>query len=110
MDEILSYLRNPMNKWAFGVVMFFVIIVANLVIGKLRSRADDNPGEVNKKVYSNEPMSNSETIGDISVRLGDDVRDVWARGYSNDQINGVLTGKYTLEELYRMKPKGDGYS
>ena len=54
------------------------------------------------------PMSSgSESIGSISMRLGEDVRDVWMMGYSDDQINGVLTGEYTLEEMYKMKPKGN---
>jgi len=28
-------------------------------------------------------------------------------GYSDDQIDGVLMGKYTLEELYKMEPDGN---
>jgi hypothetical protein len=28
-------------------------------------------------------------------------------GYSDDQIDGVLTGKYTLAEMYKMEPEGN---
>jgi hypothetical protein len=38
------------------------------------------------------------------MRLGEDVREVMERGYSENQINGVLTGKYTLDDLYKIKP------
>jgi len=47
------------------------------------------------------------SIGDISARLGFDVRDVWMSGYSDEQINAVLTGDYTLNELWRMEPLGN---
>lgn len=46
-------------------------------------------------------------IGDLSVRLGYDIRDVWMAGYSDEQINGVLAGEYTLSELWKMKPLGN---
>lgn len=49
----------------------------------------------------------SGNIGDLSIRLGYDVRDVWMSGYSDDQINGVLIGEYTLSELWKMKPLGN---
>ena len=57
--------------------------------------------------YRNKPISGSESIGSISMRLGEDVRDVWGMGYSDEQINDVLTGKYTLEEMYKMDPNGN---
>lgn len=47
------------------------------------------------------------TIGDLSIRLGYDVRDVWMAGYSDEQINGVLIGEYTLSDLWKMKPLGN---
>jgi len=47
------------------------------------------------------------TIGDLSIRLGYDVRDVWMAGYSDEQINGVLIGEYTLNDLWKMKPLGN---
>ena len=57
--------------------------------------------------HRNQPISDSETIGSISMRLGEDVRDVLGMGYSNDQINGVLTGHYSLNEMYVMEPEGN---
>ena len=32
-------------------------------------------------------------VGDLSVRLGYDIRDIWMCGYSDEQINGVLIGE-----------------
>ena len=107
MDEIISYLQNPITKWVFGVVFFLVILVANLIIGKFRSPTNGKSASVNNYNFSKEPMSADESIGEISMRLGEDVRDVWGMGYSDDQINGVPTGKYTLEDLYKMKPEGN---
>ena len=49
----------------------------------------------------------SGTIGDLSARLGYDIRDVWMSGYSDEQINGVLIGEYTLSELWKMEPLGN---
>jgi len=49
----------------------------------------------------------SGNIGDLSVRLGYDIRDIWMAGYSDEQINGVLIGEYTLSELWKMKPLGN---
>jgi hypothetical protein len=49
----------------------------------------------------------SGTIGDLSARLGYDIRDVWISGYSDEQINGVLIGEYTLSELLNMKTLGN---
>jgi hypothetical protein len=60
--------------------------------------------------YRNKPISDSESIGSISMRLGEDIRDVWEMGYSDEQVNDVLTGKYTLEEMYKMGPDGNTIS
>lgn len=48
----------------------------------------------------------SGSIGDKSAQLGYDWRDLKMSGYSDNQINGVLQGKYTLDELFKMKPDG----
>jgi hypothetical protein len=49
----------------------------------------------------------SGNIGDLSVRLGYDIRDIWMAGYSDEQINGALMGEYTLSELWKMEPLGN---
>jgi hypothetical protein len=46
------------------------------------------------------------SIGDISVRIGTDVRELLIAGYTHDQIRGVLRGEYTLDGLYEQRPKG----
>lgn len=46
------------------------------------------------------------SIGDLSIRLGTDVRELLMAGYTLQQIQGVLHGEYTLEELYTQRPKG----
>ncbi|MFQ5420117.1 MAG: hypothetical protein ACE5EY_07115 [Anaerolineae bacterium] len=45
------------------------------------------------------------SIGDISARIGYDVRDLMMAGYSREQIHDVETGKITLKELWKQKPK-----
>ena len=47
------------------------------------------------------------SIGEVSIRLNFDVREVWMSGYSDEQINGVLIGEYTLDELWKMEPLGN---
>jgi len=46
------------------------------------------------------------SIGDISIRIGTDVRELLIAGYTDDQIRGVLRGEYTLEELRKQRPEG----
>ena len=46
-------------------------------------------------------------VGDVSARLGYDVRDLKMMGYSDEQIHGVLQGKYSVEELLK-RPPGSG--
>lgn len=46
------------------------------------------------------------SIGDISVRIGTDVRDLLIVGYTLRQIEGVLCGEYSLAELYKKWPRG----
>jgi hypothetical protein len=46
------------------------------------------------------------SIGDLSVRVGTDVRELLIVGYTDDQIRGVLRGEYTLDELRKQRPKG----
>jgi len=46
------------------------------------------------------------SVGDISVRIGTDVRDLLIVGYSHEQTGGLLRGEYALDELYRQRPKG----
>ena len=111
MDEIISYLQTPMAKYIFGLVVFVVVILATIVRGIIsnRFRSLDESKSIGTNIHSKEPMSPSETIGDISMRLGDDVREVRGKGYSDSQINDVLTGKYTLDDLYKMKPQGNNH-
>ncbi|MBI3962554.1 MAG: hypothetical protein HY335_07370 [Deinococcus sp.] len=45
------------------------------------------------------------SIGDLSVQIGYDVRDLLMEGYDQDEIDGIIRGEYTLEELLRRGPK-----
>ena len=47
------------------------------------------------------------SIGDVSIRLNFDVREIWMSGYSDEQINDVLIGEYTLDELWKREPLGN---
>jgi hypothetical protein len=114
--DILDFLmsNNAYSRYIVGVAVIGLIILFLIVrgIGGLIYYAifpSKRPGHTksSKEEHRNEPISDSESIGSISMRLGEDIRDVWVRGYSNDQINGVLTGKYTLEEMYKMEPAGN---
>ena len=116
--DILDFLIS--NK-AYGEYIILVAAIGLFIlymIGRLiyfvlfpskrpqRTKSFDEEAEE----YRNKPMSGSESIGSTSTRLGEDVRDVWEMGYSNEQINGVLTGEYTLEQMYKMEPDGNTVS
>ncbi len=118
LSRITAYSRTGYGQiviWAgiIGLVVLYVIVrgIGTAIYYAVfpskrpwRTKSFDEEAEE----HPNQPLfSGSESIGSVSVRLGEDVRDVWGRGYSNDQINGVLTGKYTLAELYKMDPEGN---
>jgi hypothetical protein len=44
------------------------------------------------------------TIGDLTVRVGTDVRELMMEGYRLEQIYDVADGKYSLEELRQRGP------
>ena len=108
--DILDWLANPMVKWAFPLVVIALYVLFLIGRGVFRVLFSKNNLQQGKSFsdeveeYHNQPMGSSESIGSISVRLGEDVREVWEKGYSNEQVNGVLTGKYSLEEMYKMPP------
>lgn len=115
--DILDFLtRNRGNPFivyglaAIGIVLIWVGrgIYFALFPSKRpwRTKSFEQEEEENR----GKPISDSESIGSISGRLGADVREVWGMGYSRDQVNDVLTGKYTLAEMYRMEPEGNTVS
>jgi len=111
--DIMDLLRNPVfAKIIIGgafLVLGVIYILIRIISGVLRPQKSTSTAT---EVYKNsrQPMSGSESIGSISMRLGEDVRDVWEMGYSNDQINDVLTGTYSLSEMYTMGPNGNTIS
>jgi hypothetical protein len=109
--DILYLLRNPaygqyiIYAAAIGLFILFMIgrIVYVILFPPRGTKSFDEEAEENR----NKPMSGSESIGSTSTRLGEDVRDVWEMGYSDEQINDVLTGRYTLQQMYIMGPEGN---
>ena len=47
----------------------------------------------------------SGTIGDLSMRVGEDVRDLHIMGYDWGQITNVAYGRMTLEEMWKQGPR-----
>ncbi|MCB0246607.1 MAG: GNAT family N-acetyltransferase [Anaerolineae bacterium] len=45
------------------------------------------------------------TIGDLSMRVGEDVRDLHNMGYDWGQITNVARGRMTLEEMWKQGPR-----
>jgi hypothetical protein len=45
------------------------------------------------------------SIGDLSVRIGYDVRELLMAGYSMEEIHGILRGEYDVQELLKRKPR-----
>jgi hypothetical protein len=48
------------------------------------------------------------SLGDVSARIGYDVRDLRLMGYSDEQIRGVSQGAYTVEDLLKRRPDRGG--
>jgi hypothetical protein len=45
------------------------------------------------------------SVGDVSARLGTDVRELWMAGYTDREIRSVLSGERTLEDLLASRPR-----
>lgn len=109
--DILGILQNKTLSTIIifgGAIVFGILyVVGRLIYSSIfGSKSKSFEDEANE--HTNQPLySGSESIGSVSIRLGEDLRDVWEKGYSDDQINGVLTGKYSLEELYTRDPQGN---
>lgn len=116
LSNISDFSRTAYGRWIIGAGILGLIVlfvIGRAIVGAVyyalfpskrtwRTKSFEQEVEENR----NKPITGSESIGSISMRLGEDVRDVRGMGYSDDQINGVLTGKYTLEEMYKMEPAG----
>lgn len=107
MDELGADFERIIVRCGLGLSVFSAIMIIGFISSKFRSSKNSEAHDVKDYNVSKEPMSSDRNIGETSMRLGEDARDVWGKGYSDDQINGVLTGKYTLEDLYKMKPEGN---
>jgi hypothetical protein len=112
--DILNLLSNPVYSryivWAGVVCLFILYMIGRILYFVLfpskrppRTKSFDDEAEE----FRNKPISGSESIGSVSTRLGEDIRDIWEMGYSDEQINDVLTGSYTLEHMYIMGPEGN---
>lgn len=104
MDELISYFERYVYICALGLAVFLVIRIIGFISGKFRSSNIKNT--TSPAVDKNIPISKTDTIGDISDRIDYDVRYLLSAGYSDDQINGVIAGQYTVDELWKMKPEG----
>ncbi len=96
--------------WAVAIGLFILYIIGRMIYYVLfPSKRPEHIKSFKDEAeeYRNKPISNSESIGSISTRLGEDLRDVWEKGYSDEQINDVLIGKYTLEDMHKMGPSGN---
>ena len=113
LEKINTWLRDPLVRWASPIVLAALYIL--FLIGRGVVRAvffkGDSP-ELQSfsdefEEFRNKPISKSESIGSISMRLGADIRNVWEMGYSDGQINDVLVGKDSLERMYKRTPEGN---
>ena len=109
--DILSdpLFRNVIFPVALVAILVIYYLIRGIITAVFRPPGNREAGiDVDKN--SRQPMLPGESIGSIGVRLGEDIRDVWAMGYSDDQINGVLMGEYSLNDLYKMDPEGNSIS
>lgn len=79
-------------------------------VEKVESQMDpETPERISKAKTQNLPRSETGwiagSVGDISARIGYDVRDLIMDGYSQDEIDDVLYGRRTLEELLKSGPE-----
>jgi hypothetical protein len=82
---LLDYVKQGDYSWLLCVLAVLVIIGA-LILGRSRQSIS------------------SQNIGDISVRIGYDARDLLVAGYTWKEIDGILKGEYSLEELLARGP------
>jgi hypothetical protein len=79
-----------------GVVLVGLAALAAAALARLTRRKDGG-----HKPIGYQPGS----PGDVSTRIGTDVRDLIMAGYSERQIARVANGEITLEQLLRSRPE-----
>ena len=73
--------------------------MTNVTYQMMLRKGDDDKQDANRKRTDTGWPPGS--IGDLSVRVGYDVRDLKMAGYEWDEIQEVADGKITLAELWR---------
>ncbi len=74
----------------FAIITFMLLVAFMLIIR----------GNRQKGIRPN-------SLGDISTRIGYDIRDLWAMSYSDRQIKRVERGDITIGELLDSQPEGN---
>jgi len=95
--------QSPLDKWER------VAAVADYALSLAESDPPSTPPVIhNPRQQPAPPTQPADVwpggIGDISARLGYDVRELLMEGYTMHDIQGVLQGEYSLRELRQRKP------
>ena len=78
-----------------------VVTDAGVMLEAVNQLVNDVPYLERRSVTGWPPAS----VGDVSVRIGYDVRELKMAGYSEEEIHSVLYGGHTLEELLERGPR-----
>jgi hypothetical protein len=74
----------------------------------MAGECETNPADAEQR-RSHDPESETggppRGIGDLSARVGCDVRDLILAGYALEEIHEVAQGRCTLEELLQRRPR-----
>ena len=95
--------QSPLSKWER------VVAVSDYALSLAESNPPSTPPVIHDPRQQPAPPTQAAGvppggIGDISARLGYDVRELLMEGYTMRDIQGVLQGEYSLQEMRQRKP------
>jgi hypothetical protein len=73
------------------IVLFLAVLIGLLMFVRRRNRS---------------ATGWASSIGDVSAKIGYDVRELYRAGYTDQDIQGIVRGDYTVQELLQRKPSG----
>jgi hypothetical protein len=96
--------RRPWKSIMYLKIANYFVLREMLKIINLKPQGEQLAGSIKEEDSGSGTGFPQGGIGNISARIGYDVRELLMQGYSMPEIHGIMRGEYTVQELLKMKP------
>jgi hypothetical protein len=96
--------RRPWKSIMHSRIANYLVLREMLEVINLKPQGEQLAGSIRKEDSGSGTGLPRGGIGNISARIGYDVRELLMQGYSMPEIHGIMRGEYTVHELLKMKP------